>query len=120
VGRPDAAEPVCAPATAPCPYFLLALPERFYLWKDAPPHLASPPDYDVDAQQVLRPYLDKLQTPLSRLSENSFEHLLRTWLEDLIRSNVDRTQMVQSDKWLIESGLYDAIKLGIISTQGRP
>src|SRR5712692_4477588 len=50
-------------------FFLLALPERFYLWKDAPPEAVAPPDYEVDARQLLKPYLEKLAIPLSDLSE---------------------------------------------------
>lgn len=103
-------------ALPPARFFLLALPERFYLWKDASPELATPPDYEVDTQQVLKPYLEKLKASVSDLSENSFELLVRSWLEDLIRSDLDHRHSSQSETWLIESGLYEAIKDGSIKT----
>src|SRR5947209_7021620 len=62
----------------PVRFFLLALPERFYLWKDASPLTMTPPDYEEDAQEVLKPYLDKVQIPLVDLSQNSFELLVQS------------------------------------------
>jgi hypothetical protein len=98
------------------PFFLVALPERFYLWKNAPSHDAIPPDYEIDARQVLQPYLEKLNTPLSALSGYSFGILVRSWLDDVI-SKPDSSQLAPSDQWLVGSGLYDAIKQGSIKTQ---
>jgi hypothetical protein len=106
-------------ALPPSRYFLLALPERFYLWKDAPPLAVTPPDYEIDARQVLEPYLNKLKTPLASLSHSSLEILVRFWLEDLIRSRVDQVGNSQAEKWLVESGLYDAIKHGYIRVHAR-
>ncbi len=98
-------------------FFLLALPERFYLWKDAPSQTPVPPNYEEDAQEVLRPYLEKIHIPLANLSENSFELLVQSWLEDLISS--DR-EPPPAQQWLKESGLYDAIRNGSIRIQGSP
>jgi hypothetical protein len=98
-------------------YFLLALPQRFYLWKDAEPHQAVPPDYEIDASELLKPYLKNVSTPLSELSEGSFELIIRKWLEDLINSDRDASAVDRSGSWLVESGLYDAIKHGFIKTQ---
>jgi hypothetical protein len=95
-------------------FFLLALPERFYLWKDAAPEAAVPPDYEVDAKEVLKPYLEKLQTPLLQLSPSSFELLVGSWLEDLVHADLDGARLAPSQKWLIDSGLYDAIRHGSI------
>lgn len=94
------------------PYFLLALPERFYLWKDAPADAAAPPNYEVDAQQVLGPYLEHLKTPLKELSDISLKMLVSSWLHDLVYSSSNGAQKVNTEKWLTESGLYDAIKHG--------
>ncbi len=62
-------------------------------------------------------YVTKLQTPLSALSENSFEFLVHAWLDDVMSASPDRPELKQSDKWLVESGLYDAIRHGSIKTQ---
>src|SRR5687768_11362330 len=41
-------------------FFLLALPDRFYLWKDASitPELVEP-SYEIDAVPFLQPYYEK-------------------------------------------------------------
>jgi hypothetical protein len=95
------------------PFFLLALPERFFLWKNASPLEATPPDYEIDASLVLQPYAGNLHMPLAALSEDGFDILVRSWLDDVVNS----TRLRQSDQWLAESGLYDAIKQGSIKTQ---
>jgi len=43
-------------------YFLIATPERMYLWKQerADPGEA-PPEFTIDAEKVFRPYFQKLQ-----------------------------------------------------------
>lgn len=104
----------------PCvPYFLLALPERLFLWKDASPLDPTLPDFEIDTQAVLQPYLAKLQTPLTELSKNGFETLIRSWLDDVINSQIDNAKLSPSEKWLVDSGLYDAIKRGSIKTENE-
>ena len=96
-------------------FFLLALPERFYLWKDASPSALVLPDYEADAQKILRPYLNKSQVPLSELTGYSLEILVCSWLEDII--NPSSLQIKSRGDWLVESGLYDAIKQGSVRSQ---
>lgn len=65
------------------PYFLLALPDRFFLWTQPSSNEAVPPDYEFDAETVLRPYAAKLSFPLNDLSKAGFESSStsgsRTW-----------------------------------------
>jgi hypothetical protein len=98
----------------PAKFFLLALPERFYLWKNADAADSGPPHYEVDAEEVLKPYAHRLHTPLPQLSRISFELLVQSWLEDLINGKLDGGALDRSHRWLRESGLYDAIKNGFI------
>ena len=54
----------------PSPYFLLALPDFFYLWIDAMSvHELASPDYQIKAAEVLAPYLDPSAQSLTDLSE---------------------------------------------------
>lgn len=95
------------------PYFLLALPERFYLWSEA--DSAEPlaaPDYEVPAESLLIDYIDAPQTSLDRLSEDSLELLVGSWLMNLVNANISEETAQSHDRWLFESGLYDAIRNG--------
>ena len=79
----------------PSPYFLLVLPDFFYLWTDAVsvPDLA-PPAYQMKAAEVLAPYLDQSAQSLTDLSEYSLELLVTSWLEDLIGQTSDEIRLV--------------------------
>lgn len=97
------------------PFFLLAFPDRFYLWKDgkldAAPIL---PDYDIETVDLLASYIDRLGIPLATLSEPSLEMLVTAWLHDLV--HVDFLQR-DAHAWLFDSGLYEALKYGSVATE---
>lgn len=59
------------------PYFLLALPDRFYLWNESqkPPEL-SEPTYSIDARPILQPYFEQVGVEFGKLSGESFELLV--------------------------------------------
>ena len=66
----------------PSPYFLLVLPDFFYLWIDAMSvHELASPDYQIQAAGVLAPYLDPSTQSLKDLNEYSLELLVTSWLE---------------------------------------
>jgi len=89
-----------------CPYFLLALRNRLYLWLD-PATPVSLPDFEGDTADALEPYLVRLRRPIEKLSQSGFEMLVQTWLGEVVMGILpdagDRT-------WLVESGLADAIR----------
>jgi hypothetical protein len=59
--------------------FLIATPERIYLWKDQPVgRPEAPPDYAADAQKVLEPYFEKLRQEPSEIGPEAFEFLVLT------------------------------------------
>jgi hypothetical protein len=99
-------------ALPPSPYFMLALPDKFFLWKHASSHQPVPPDYEFDAEAVLRPYLASLKSPLSDLSETSFESVVRLWLEDLVRE-----EGLDQPRWLHASGLDTALRDAIVTSR---
>jgi hypothetical protein len=100
----------------PAPFFLLALPDRFYLWKDAALDVI-PPDFDVDASELLSPYVKELSVSLPDLTEQSFEIVIRNWLDDVIANNETNWSKSQATTQLRRSGLYEAIKDGLVDTQ---
>jgi len=69
------------------PFFLLATPERVYLWRDAwrePGSEAVPPDWELTGEDVFGPYLKKAHAKLQGLSGPGFELVVMSWLQDLV------------------------------------
>ncbi len=112
------------------PYFLLALPDRFYLWKDAPPAEAVAPQYAFDARAELAPYADALHSRLDDLSEEGFALLVQAWLSDLLATLPPAPAQVGADthtgvpaerrRWLWQSGLAEALRRGQLRAPGIP
>lgn len=92
------------------PYFLLALPDKFFLWKHPPALQAVPPDYEFDARPALRPYLELLRYPVEELSPASFESIVRLWLEDLVREDGGN-----GARWLHATGLDEQLRNGVVT-----
>ncbi len=89
-------------------YFLIATPERLYLWRQEKPDAAeAPPQVTVDAEKVLEPYFQKLQQEPSKIGPEAFEHLVLAWLRDIAKSDrvtPDRHPLQEdaSSQWLAE------------------
>jgi hypothetical protein len=98
-------------------FFLLALPDRFYLWKDAgiAPEIISP-DYEIDPRSFLQAHYNWSELSLDSLTGESFELVISSWLSKLLQANSLPSDLQEQD-WLVESGLFEAIKLGHITTQ---
>lgn len=94
------------------PYFLLALPDKLFLWKRTSSPSTVPPDYVADTEQMLRPYLETLRSSLGDLSESSFETVVRLWLDDLVEGRGR-----EEAPWLDASGLGDTVRNGIVTTR---
>jgi hypothetical protein len=99
------------PVIANTPYFLLALPDYFYLWKH-PSSKKAEPDYKIEAKQALAEYLESAKFSLEEVNGEGLELLVSSWLRDLTYINGSKEQNNPTLKWLFESGLYDAIKDG--------
>jgi hypothetical protein len=94
------------------PYFLLALPDYFHLWLEAPSNEEVAPDYTILTSEVLSPYVNGSSHLLNNISELTLEFLVIRWLEDLIDSELERKQVKPSLQWLFDSNLYPSIKNG--------
>ncbi|MCB0180879.1 MAG: hypothetical protein KDI62_21805 [Anaerolineae bacterium] len=99
------------------PFFLLALPDRFYLWKDAGivPELV-PPNYEIDPRPFLQSYYDGPEISLNSLAGESFELVISSWLSKLLQTDILPPEL-QEQGWLIETGLFEVIKLGHLAAQ---
>lgn len=100
------------------PYFLLALPDFFYLWTDAESvgNLAAP-DYQIEASEVLAPYLSQATQSLDKLSGYGLELIVTSWLEDVVHAELRRETVGPNLQWLLDSGLYEAIRHGSLAIE---
>ncbi|MGF1481413.1 MAG: hypothetical protein ACFB4I_18340 [Cyanophyceae cyanobacterium] len=93
------------------PYFLLVFPDKFYLWSEANTQLdLSKPTYTIDAHPILEPYLTQAGVTAEQISGQSLEFIVASWLGEIIHSK--NLSERNSQRWLIESGLYAAIAGG--------
>ncbi len=97
-------------------FFLLALPTRFYLWQESRPSEAAP-DYEIDPAPILQQYLRETNLTLDDLSGQSLELLVSAWLENLAHSPIAEEDVRPQLPWLIDSGLYKAIKNGVVVSE---
>jgi len=97
-------------------YFLLAiLPGRFYLWKESGAGEADrEADYEVNADELLRPYFDRLSVPPEQASEYELETAVKSWLKEVSENELPADGSLN---WLKESGLYDVLKNSSVEMQ---
>ncbi len=94
-------------------FFLLATPDRFYLWKDAEssPKLVHP-DYEIDPTLILKPYSDRTGISIENMSEESLKLIINAWLDEIMRSDILPARYGNIQDLIVASGLYDAIEGG--------
>lgn len=90
----------------------LAVPDKFFLWRELEDPLADvPPDFEADPSPLLLPYAGNSGRNLSALNERSLELVVASWLDPLV-SGYDRRETSPTADWLTSSGLLDAIRGG--------
>lgn len=101
------------------PYFLIAFPDKFYLWinnSEVNQLEVKEPDYIVDASSIIQPYYEQSVIADNQITEESLEIIIISWLEELIHTpQLTTKDLQQVQKWLIDSGLYDALVGGKIN-----
>lgn len=103
-------------------FFLLALPDKFYLWKDI--GLSTDliePNYEINPEPFLKPYYpktytSKLESSHYYISSEGFELIVSAWLHQILTvQSVDFIPPTMD--WLVSSGLFDAIHHGEIKLE---
>lgn len=95
------------------PYFLIALPDRLYLWKDVLSTVGVvKPDLDLDASTAFQPYFDSLDLDPKNLSGQALELVVIAWLTNLIMSTV--SDLPSQEHWIVQTGLLEAIRGGCL------
>lgn len=97
-------------------FFLLAMPDRLYLWKDAgnTPEMVEP-TYEIDAAPFFQPYFDSAMSSPGQLTHESFELIVTSWLHELVNWGIPSG--MPGAKELQESGLLEAIKGGSVAVE---
>jgi hypothetical protein len=85
-------------------YFLIATPERIYLWRQGDSsYNEAAPDFIIDAIEELKPYFEKFHQRPSEIGPEEFELLVSSWLTNIAWSGEDRRNEDLSLGWLVES-----------------
>jgi hypothetical protein len=98
-------------------YFLLAFPDRFYLWNcDDVSIDISMPAYIIDASELLQPYFERAEVSPKTISGKGFEFIIASWFGEIMHSGSSE-EIEKSQPWLIDSGLYAALSNGVVSNE---
>ncbi len=98
-------------------YFLIALPDCFYLWKEFEAELNEvPPSYQIDPSSILNPYFERADILPESLCQESFELIIAGWLQTifLLQDREPPTDLKEKQSWIFETGLFEEIKDGRI------
>lgn len=101
-------------------YFLLALPDRFYLWRGVGQLVETrPPDYETDASRLVGPYMEKAGLRPELLGEHSLELIVAGWLNECIQASRPEDLPEASRDWLMHSGIFDVLQGGRLELEAR-
>ena len=96
-------------------YFMLAMPDNLYLWRGKEMGVEPiKPHYVISPEPLFRRYLDGVNVNSLKLSGQSLEILVNSWISDLIQSGLPDDLPEPQRTILAESGLVDAIRGGRI------
>ena len=78
------------------PYFLMILPDRFYLWKNTDSKDETIlPTYIIDSRPILQPYVEQSSVTAVQLSRQSLELIADSWLNDIMHRGPDELDASQ-------------------------
>jgi hypothetical protein len=98
------------------PYFLLATPDRFYLWEQlGQDEELAEPDYEIDPRRFLSKYIKGSSFTWKDLSHESFEIVVASWLHELLLFEDKVAMRSPGRKWLEGTGLLERIRDGQIA-----
>jgi len=94
-------------------FFMIALPDRFYIWKDAGtvPETTAP-TYEIDAEPLLKPYLNESGILSEDISPQSFELVVSAWLNSILQFRAPLNHEDDSLNWINRTGLSKIVSGG--------
>ncbi len=98
-------------------FFLIVTADRVYIWRGQGNEDRVPPTYVLDSKLLFRPYLERAQLDLSKVSPEAFELLVAAWLSDVIHAEQLGGEALGGQSLLVEIGLLPALRGGQVSSQ---
>lgn len=94
-------------------YFMLAFPDKFYLWDDSDVAAVvdRAPDYEIDARPLLRSYFEGAGIDPAKIHGSTFVLLFSSWLSAFVHS-YGEDEIADMPDWILDSQLYEAIAGG--------
>lgn len=100
-------------------FFLFALPDFLYLWRNGNDSEVTLPDYTVSTLSILQKYLTRLDDEPKYIAEEGLRLALTSWLRDVTYASKRPPVGSNAYRLLIESGLLDAIDKGVVIAESR-
>lgn len=110
----------------PAPYLMMVTADAILLWDNRDGRIVEnlnladegvEPDYRADAGEVLEDYLEGSQISAAELSEEGLTMMLTSWLTEVMNSANPDEYGGSRVQWLVDSGLYEAIRGGTLATR---
>ena len=94
-------------------YFMLAFPDKFYLWDDSDVAAVvdRAPDYEIDARPLLRSYFENTSIDPAKIHGSTFILIFSSWLSAFVHS-YSEDEIADMPNWMLDSELYGAIAGG--------
>lgn len=92
-------------------FFLLALPDDLFLWKNSQDSGDAAPTYRISTAEALEPFR------MAGSGEAGLEMAVNAWLNVLTSPDLGVDEVARSYRWLVDSGLYQRIRGGHVAYQ---
>lgn len=92
-------------------YFLLALPDDLFLWRNSQTPGEAPPAYRVPTAEALEPFR------VAGSGVAGLEMAVNAWLNVLTSPDIGEEEVARRYGWLVDSGLYQRIRGGDVEYQ---
>jgi hypothetical protein len=107
------------------PFFVMAFPDHFYLWKNVEDKSEVEPTYEMEPRFTLQSVVKKSGLSVDNLERDSFELLINFWFTALQLASEEKDiclrhpnwQLAPNHTWLFDSGLFEAVKGGNLITR---
>jgi hypothetical protein len=95
------------------PFFMVAVSDWLYFWKDGTATDDRLPDLQLSTREVLQDYFVGWDLSTREFTESSLELMLIAWLTDLASAYRGRDSQ-PALSWLFDSGLVDSVRRGVV------